>query len=243
MVNFISSGDNTLDELLGGGFQKDLTYLLFGDKRVTSNILLKTAVKAQISLDSSNPSGKTKVVFIDGNNRFNPNKVSKYAVTQKLSPTKVLENIIIACVGTYDQMIELFENRLAKLEHFKMVMVSGINILFQSSEKKTLEEQIQVIEGLNEILIKSAPIFILTHPLSKDTTFNIESDKVPFSSKFVLVLINDGERYIEYILIKHPDLPEDRRLRWKPRNPKRLTLKRTKNATIDCWFNLDDEAH
>jgi len=120
-------------------------------------------------------------------------------------------------------------------------MVSGINTLFQGSEKKTLEEQIQVIEGLNEILIESAPIFILTYPLRKHTTFNIESDKVPYSSKFVLVLINDGEPYVEYILIKHPDLPEDRRLRWKPRNSKRIMLKRTKNATIDCWLNLDDE--
>ena len=40
-VPLVSSGDSTLDELLGGGgFHKDLVYLLYGDKKITTNILL-----------------------------------------------------------------------------------------------------------------------------------------------------------------------------------------------------------
>ncbi|MHA1391532.1 MAG: hypothetical protein ACTSQT_04750, partial [Promethearchaeota archaeon] len=49
-VPLVSSGDSTLDELLGGGgFHKDLVYLLYGDKKKTSNILLTTSVIAQKS--------------------------------------------------------------------------------------------------------------------------------------------------------------------------------------------------
>jgi hypothetical protein len=39
-----SSGDPKLDELLTGGFQKDLIYLLFGDQKMLASILQKTAV-------------------------------------------------------------------------------------------------------------------------------------------------------------------------------------------------------
>ena len=42
----ISSGDAMLDELLEGGFQKDLIYLLIGDRKPTSKILLSTSVSA-----------------------------------------------------------------------------------------------------------------------------------------------------------------------------------------------------
>ena len=38
-----------------------------------------------------------RVAFIDSNNRFNPYNVSKFAVSQNLSPTKVLNNILIVC--------------------------------------------------------------------------------------------------------------------------------------------------
>jgi len=47
----VSSGDSALDELLGGGgLQKDLIHLLYGDKKKCTNILLTTAVIAQKSV-------------------------------------------------------------------------------------------------------------------------------------------------------------------------------------------------
>ena len=46
----ILSGESTLDELIGGGFHKDLVYLLYGDKKKTTSILLTTAVNSQKAL-------------------------------------------------------------------------------------------------------------------------------------------------------------------------------------------------
>jgi len=48
----VSSGDKTLDELLAGGFHRDLIYLLYGDKKITSNTLLTTSVIAQKSFNN-----------------------------------------------------------------------------------------------------------------------------------------------------------------------------------------------
>ena len=232
----ISSGDSTLDELLGGGFHKDLVYLLYGDKKKTTNILLTTSVISQKSFANRGLGDGIKVAFIDGNNRFNPYYVSKFAVSLNLSPRTVLENILIARAFNWDQMVELLEHRLSKLEHVKVVMVSGITTLFQSYEKQTFEDLLRAIDGIKKILERTNPLIILTAPLNEYSLFRPKGGKILSHFGNVLVLINDDERYVEYILVQHPFLPENRLLKWKPREPKRKLSNPTKNTTLDCWF-------
>ena len=92
---FISSGDSSLDKLLSGGFHQNLVYLLYGDKKLTTNILLTTSVIVQKAFNNGGLGEGIRIAFIDGNNRFNPYNVSKFAVSQNLSPQKVLKNILI----------------------------------------------------------------------------------------------------------------------------------------------------
>ena len=115
----ISSGDAMLDELLEGGFQKDLIYLLIGDRKPTSKILVATSVAAFADQNFNKHVG-----FVDGNNRFNPYDICKLAVSRRLSPTKVLEQILLARAFTYDQMIELLENKIANLENVEVLLTS-----------------------------------------------------------------------------------------------------------------------
>jgi len=233
----VLSGDSTLDEILGGGgFQKDLVYLLYGDKKKTSNILLTTSVITQKSFNNGGLGEDIKVAFIDANNRFNPYNVSKFAVSQNLSPRKVLENILIARAFTWDQMVELLENRLSKLEQVKVVLISGITTLFQSYEKQTFEDLLRAINGIKTILSKSKPLIVLTAPLNEYSLYRPNGGKILSHYASVLVMINDDERYTEYVLVQHPYLPENRLLKWKPRIPKRNLANSTKNMTLDCWF-------
>ena len=231
----ISSGDTTLDELLKGGFQKDLVYLLYGDKAITTNILLTTAVIAQKSFLNGGFGGNgNKIAFIDGNNRFNPYNVSKYAVTQNLSPSKTLDNILIARAFTWDQMVELLENRLAKLEHIKVVMISGITTLFQNYEKQTFEDLLRAINGIKTILSKTKPLILITAPLNEYSTFRPKGGKILTHFGSVLALINDAEKFVEYTLVQHPFLHEKRLLKWKPTQSKgKIPLR---NTTLDCWI-------
>lgn len=231
----LSSGDETLDELLQGGFQKDLVYLLYGDKVITTNILLTTAVIAQKSfLNGGLGGGDNKIAFIDGNNRFNPYNVSKFAVTQNLSPSKTLENILIARAFTWDQMVELLENRLASLEHIKVVMISGITTLFQSYEKQTFEDLLRAINGIKVILSKTKPLILITAPLNEYSHVRPKGGKILAHFGSVLVLINNKERFEEYILVQHPFLPEKKLVKWKPAQTKGKVPLR--NLTLDCWF-------
>jgi len=236
-VPIVSSGDSTLDELLGeGGFHKDLVYLLYGDKKKTSNILLTTSVIAQKSFANGGLGEKIKVAYIDANNRFNPYNVSKFAVSQNLSPNKVLSNISIARAFTWDQMVELLENKLSKLEQVKVVLISGITTLFQSYEKQTFEDLLRAINGIKTILSKTRPLIILTAPLHEFSLYRPNGGKILSHFGSVLVMINDDERYTEYVLVQHPFLPENRLLKWKPRLPKRNLANTSKNMTLDCWF-------
>ena len=235
----ISSGDSSLDEILGDdGFQKDLVHLLYGDKKKCANILLTTAVLAQKSYNNGGFGEETKVAFIDANNRFNPYNVSKFAVSQNLSPKKVLENILIARAFTWDQMVELLENRLSKLEDIKVVLISGITTLFQDYQKQTFEDLLRAINGIKEILYKTKPLIILTAPMNEYSLYKPNGGKILSHFGNVLIMINEDERYTEYSLVQHPFLPENRLLKWKPRIPKRNLANSTKNTTLDCWINL-----
>ncbi|MFX0104888.1 MAG: hypothetical protein ACFE75_05315 [Candidatus Hodarchaeota archaeon] len=232
--HLISSGDKTLDELLSGGFHQDLVYLLYGDKKLITNILLTTSVIVQKAFDNGGLGEGIKTAFIDGNNRFNPYNVSKFAVSQNLSPRKVLENILISRAFTWDQMVEILENRLSILEDVKVVLISGITTMFENYEKQTFEDLLRTIDGIKQMLWKTKPLIIITTPLNEKSLFKPKGGKILSHFGNVLVMINEDERYIEYNLVQHPYLPENRVLKWKPRKPKKKVP--LKNTTIDYWL-------
>lgn len=239
-VTLVSSGDSTLDELLGGGgFHKELVYLLYGDKetrkRITS-ILLTTAVNAQKSPFNGGFGEGIKIAFVDANNRFNPYNVGKYAVSQHLSPKQVLENILVARAFTWDQVVELLENKLSNLEHIKVVLISGITTLFQGYEKQTFEDLLKAISGIKKILERANPLIVITAPLNEYSTFRPKGGKILSHFGSVLILIRESERNVEYVLIQHPYLSENRLLKWKPKEPKRNLSNSLKNTTLDCWI-------
>ncbi|MFX1357688.1 MAG: hypothetical protein ACFFA8_10405 [Promethearchaeota archaeon] len=236
----ISSGDTTLDELLGGGgFHKDLVYLLYGDKetkRRITNVLLTTAVNAQKSFVNGGFGDRIKVAFVDANNHFNPYNVGKYAVSQHLSPKQVLENIQVARAFTWDQMVELLENKLSKLEHIKVVLISGITTLFHGYEKQTFEDLLKAISGIKKILERTNPLIVITAPLNEYSSFRPKGGKILSHFGNVLILIREGKRNVEYHLVQHPYLAENSLLKWKPKEPKMNLSKALKNTTLDYWI-------
>ncbi|MBD3197237.1 MAG: hypothetical protein GF317_19440 [Candidatus Lokiarchaeota archaeon] len=232
----IISGDSTLDELLRGGYCKDLIYLLYGDEKKTTNVLLTTSVTVQKAFSNGGLGDGIRVAFIDGNNRFNPYNISKFAVSKRLSPRKVLENIIIARAFTWDQMVELLENRLKNLEDVKVVLISGITKLLQNYEKQTFEDILRAVNGIKTILSKTNPLIIITAPLHENSLFKPKGGKILTHFGNVLVMIRDDERYTEYSLIQHPFLPESRLRKWKPRKLKKNLGNPSKNMSLDCWM-------
>ncbi len=240
-----SSQDSTLDELLNGGFRKDLVYLLCGDRKITSRILLETAVqffKSQV-VDPSNGDRasryggyKQKVAIVDGNNRFNPYTVSKLAINLGLSPTKTLESVLISRAFTYEQMVELLENKVAELEQVGAVFISGMTSLWPNYDQRTFEDLLRAIGGIKRVLEKLNPLIVITAPKNEYSDFKPLGGNVLYHFGQVLVLIEDKKRYTKYSLIQHPSLPENRLVKWKLLKPKRGLKKPAKNSTLDSWL-------
>ena len=131
-------------------------------------------------------------------------------------------------------MVELLENRLAKLEHVKVVMISGITTLFQDYEKQTFEDLLREINGIKTILSKTKPLIVITAPLNEFSLFRPKGGKILTHFGSVLVLINDKDRFVEYTLVQHPFLQEKTLVKWKPAQSKgKIPLR---NTTLDCWF-------
>ncbi len=228
-----SSGDITLNQLLKGGFHQDLLYLVYGDRKIITDMLLKLSVESfkKYGFDK-------KVVFIDGNNRFNPYYVSKIAVSHGLSPSNVLKHILISRAFTFDQIVEILENKLNVLEgseEIKIVLVSGITTMWPDYEKNTFEEFLRAIAGIKRAIPKSKPLIILTAPLHKNSVYKPVGGRILTHFGSVLILIENKERYIEYKLIQHPYLPEKRLIKRIPLKPKRGLKVSPRNATLDNW--------
>jgi RecA/RadA recombinase len=132
----LSSGDPTLDRLLDGGFLKASTNLITGPPHLTSMILMNTAVNA---LKPRVEGGQEfeKIVYIDGENLFNPYYVSKVAVSNQLNPLTVLDQIAVARAFTWNQMVELVEEKLPDLEAVDLILIAGMTAMFEDAANDT----------------------------------------------------------------------------------------------------------
>ena len=230
----IPSDDSKLDELLQGGFHRELIYLLYGDKKITSNILHSTAVSMQKMFIERGVEGR--IAYIDATNRFSPYKISTLSVSKRLEPTRVLNQILISRAFTWPQTVEILEKKLLKLEDIKAVLISGISVLFENYEYRTFEDLTKAINGIKKMSQRKA-LIVMTAPLHESSYIRPKGGNVLSHFGNVLVLINDENRFVEYRLIQHPYLPYGKVVKWKPRKQKIDETKTLKNTTLDFWLS------
>ncbi|MEJ2252162.1 MAG: hypothetical protein P8Y97_21180, partial [Candidatus Lokiarchaeota archaeon] len=163
-VPIIPSGDSILDKLLLEGFRTDLLYLLYGEKKLMAHILLRVCVNSQIILNTKNDN--VKVAFVDGFNRFNPYTLSKYAVSKRQNPSELLRNILITRAFTWEQMVEILENKITQLDNVKVLIISGITSMFEY-DQKSFQDLNTAISGIKKVVEKLKPLIILTSSLNK----------------------------------------------------------------------------
>ncbi len=220
-----------LDELLEGGFQKDTIYLLIGDRKLTSKVLVTTSVSAFVDRNFNK-----FVAFVDGNNRFNPYNISKLAISRKMSPTRVLERILISRAFTYDQMVEILENKITDLENVEILLISGITSMWPNYEQHTFEELARTIKGIKKVMEKSKPLIVITAPRNTYSKIKPVGGNSLYHFGHALVLMEQTKREIVYTLLQHPSMPEKQIKKQIPRKPKRGMRPPIKNKTLDTWI-------
>ena len=89
----ITTGSQKLDELIGGGVESMSITEIFGEPKSGKTQICHTlAVTAQ--LDRSIGGGGGKVIYIDTDGKFRPQKIRAIAERFQLDPDEALENII-----------------------------------------------------------------------------------------------------------------------------------------------------
>jgi len=229
----LSSGDSTLDSLLDGGFLVGPVYFLYGPKNYLSRILMQTVVNSFLpKIDGGRAAHHA--VFIDGINRFNPYLISKLAVSKHLSPQYVLKRIFVARAFTWNQMVEVLEEKLIALhdDRINLVVVSGMTTMFEEISQEVpqgvplrkkphlnasaFHDLKSMFSGLNRIVQKTKPIIILTGPLHSKSHFKPAGGHLISHFSGIVVGLHESERFIDYTLDQHPFYPFRQIRYWKP---------------------------
>ncbi|KAG9394859.1 DNA recombination and repair protein DMC1 [Carpediemonas membranifera] len=128
----ISTGSRDLDNLLGGGIESMSITEAFGEFRTGKTQIAHTlAVTAQ--LPKSMNGGGGKVIFLDTEGTFRPERLSPICERFNVDIGSTLDNIIYARAYTHEQQIELLTLIAAKMseEHFALIIVDSVTALFR----------------------------------------------------------------------------------------------------------------
>lgn len=130
----LSTGSKALDKLLGGGVESMSITEVFGEFRTGKTQLSHTlCVTAQMPGHNGYIGGK--VIFIDTEHTFRPDRLRTIAERFNLDQTTVLDNVLYARAYNSEHQYELLNNVASKLHEeagvFKLLIIDSIMALFR----------------------------------------------------------------------------------------------------------------
>eukprot|EP00075_Anas_platyrhynchos_P017184 XP_027306437.1 meiotic recombination protein DMC1/LIM15 homolog isoform X2 [Anas platyrhynchos] len=157
MVFHISTGSQEFDKLLGGGIESMAITEAFGEFRTGKTQLSHTlCVTAQLP----GPSGYTggKIIFIDTENTFRPDRLRDIADRFNVDHDAVLDNVLYARAYTSEHQMELLDYVAAKFHEeagiFKLLIIDSIMALFRvdfSGRGELAERQQKLAQMLSRL--------------------------------------------------------------------------------------------
>lgn len=132
-IGRIKTGSKELDDLLGGGVETQSITECFGRfSSGKSQVGFQLAVNVQKPLDQGGLDGK--VIFIDTESTFRPDRIIQLAEAQGLDPDQVLKNIFIQRAENSDHQMLLAERceALIKEHHVKLLIVDSLTSHFRA---------------------------------------------------------------------------------------------------------------
>jgi DNA repair protein RadB len=206
----IPTGTETFDDLLEGGYEKDILTTIYGPSASgkTTLCLLASIIQAR---------QKNKVIFIDTEGGFSLERM-KQLTGEELE--EILKYIILLKPTSFEEQ----DNSLKKLkglinDKIGLIVIDTLTIFYrlELAKNNTIKEAnnklIQQVSYLVEIARKnSIPILITNQVYSdfhkKDEVKMVGGDILKYSSKCLIKLKNLTENKRKAILISHRSIPE-----------------------------------
>ncbi len=119
----------------------------------------------------------SRVLYIDGENTFDPYGIANLAVTRRLDTTRTLSNIFLARAFQWGQVVEIVREKLviaATAKDMPLVCIVGLTTMLTPADQvgaSGYEGVLQVIAGLKDLLARTrdGPAIVATtrlHPAS-----------------------------------------------------------------------------
>ena len=222
-VNKISTGSETFDEVMGGGFETGAITECFGEfGSGKTQVGHQIAVNVQLPKEEGGLGGK--VIYVDTENTFRPERIIQMAKKKGLDYEEVLKNIKIARAYNSDHQMLLCEKAedLLKEGEYKVLIVDSLTAHFRAEfiGRGTLSERQQKINKHMHTLLKLADMYnccvIVTNQVMAkpnvmfgDPTQAIGGHVVGHSSTFRIYLRKGKKGSRVAKLVDSPNLPEN----------------------------------
>ncbi|XP_019902380.1 meiotic recombination protein DMC1/LIM15 homolog isoform X2 [Esox lucius] len=168
----ITTGSLEFDKLLGGGMESMAITEAFGEFRTGKTQLSHTlCVTAQLPGEDGYTGGK--VIFIDTENTFRPDRLKDIAERFNVDHDAVLDNVLYARAYTSEHQMELLDFVAAKFHEeggvFKLLVIDSIMALFRVdfSGRGELAERQQKLAQMLSRLQKISEVFV-TNQMTAD---------------------------------------------------------------------------
>jgi len=172
-VKRISTGSSSLNNLLCGGIESMSITEAFGEFRTGKTQLGHTlAVTSQMSLSEGGGAGK--VIYIDTEGTFRPERIVKIAERFNMDPAKTLENILYSRALTVDNLISLLIQAGACMmeDTYSLLIIDSIMAPFRVdySGRGELSERQQTLGKLLSKLLKISEQFNIAVYMTNQVT-------------------------------------------------------------------------
>lgn len=222
-VNKIKVSSESFDEVMGGGFETGAITELFGEFGSG-----KTQVGHQLAVNVQLPEDlgglNAKVIYIDTENTFRPERILQMAEKVGLNPEQALKNIKVARAYNSDHQMLMAEKAedLMKTGEYKLLVVDSLTAHFRAEfiGRGTLSERQQKLNKHMHTLLKLADMYnvcvIVTNQVMAkpnvmfgDPTQAIGGHVVGHSSTFRIYLRKGKKGSRVAKLVDSPNLPEN----------------------------------
>jgi DNA repair protein RadA len=222
-VTKISTGSKTFDEMMGGGFETGAITECFGEfGSGKTQVAHQIAVNVQLPPSEGGLSGK--VIYVDTENTFRPERIIQMAKGRGLEPAVVLKNIKVARAYNSDHQMLLCEKAedLLKEGTYRVMIVDSLTAHFRAEfiGRGTLSERQQKLNKHMHNLLKLADMYnccvivtnqVMARPnvMFGDPTQAIGGHIVGHSSTFRIYLRKGKKGSRVGKLVDSPNLPEN----------------------------------
>ena len=222
-VNKIKVGSDAFNEVMGGGFETAAITEMYGEfGSGKTQVAHQLSVNVQLPLDRGGLNGK--VIYIDTENTFRPERIIQMADKMGLDSNTTLKNIKIARAYNSDHQMLLAEKSedLLKTGEYKLLVVDSLTAHFRAEfiGRGTLSERQQKLNKHMHTLLKLADMYnvavivtnqVMARPnvMFGDPTMAIGGHIVGHSSTFRIYLRKGKKGSRVAKLVDSPNLPEN----------------------------------